>query len=1122
MDEHIIIIGSMSDYQLIRGQRESLLGRLDSEALGIIQINPRGKSASEGEKVKAVTVVTKMPPIPAGLALSGGQTQEEIDQDMKKIAEKFQDLFEGIGQANVTPIHIEVEKGTRPVTQRQQPVPICLMEPLKKQLDQFVAEGVIVGPLGAEHATGWIHNVVICGKKWDKTKIRINLDTRQMNDAIQKNGYPIPTVEQLRHNLTGSDRFSTLDLNFAFHQFPISRETEELFKFTTPFGIYRYKRLVMGTPPASAECHSKMNEIIQGLPGIVQIKDDLIVHGRGREHDARLEKTLQRLQEYGLTLRREKCKLGQSEVIFFGHVFSKEGMSPDPEKVENIKKWPEPKDKSEVKSFLQTVQFVAPYMRVGAGETYSDVTKPLRQLTRFGKHFSWNEECRVSFLRLKSLLVADTVLVNYDPTRKTRLYVDHGPVGIASTIAQAYEVEGERKDQWRTVYHTGRALTKAEQNYGKIEGESLAVYSGIKTNSRYLYGTKFQTVTDHEPLVVLYNNPGRLAPVRVERHRSKLRQFDFTLTFEPGSTSPCDYGSRHPPPSRQYTPQEKEELGIEEEEEDGEIWVNRVVEDSIPEAVTLEEVQKAVSEDERLTQLAEDVQQGRLRKELQNTDFKSVFQELTWTKGVLLKGAQLVLPRSLQAAVIALAHEGHQGEDRTIRYLRERVWFPRLAEQVREYVKTCDPGCTASLPRIVPAPIVNRETPDKPWDVCAADYKGPIGGPRGYYFHVLVDTYSKWPEVAVTRNTRFERLFPVLDSSFSSHGIPSRIIHDNGPPYDSAAWREYAKKWGFQSKPCTPEHPQGNGLAEKMMASIVKMTHAALAEGKDPKVEVTKWLINYRNTPHPSTKKTPSELMMNRTVRTKVPALIVPSTAVNHQEAQLNDTKARQKQKVYADKHRRAKQQDVKVGDKVLLWQKKTTTKQPYDPDPYVVTKVIGTQITGERRGKHRRRNIERWRVVKPRPAHLIPERSRGSRQQTRVIIHGYSSDSESDFEIVQQGPVYQEERRGGEGTVQTAEQGGEEAVQEVDQNLDQGEEKRLRPVRKRRQPDRLGMEERQRTAQEHASPRQRKRKQAAAAKVATPRREQGREESRLQPPGSIRTASGWRRERWTTQEETD
>ena len=278
----------------------------------------------------------------------------------------------------------------------------------------------------------------------------------------------------------------------------------------------------MGAPPASAECHGKMKEILKGLEGVVQIKDDLVVHGVGKEHDTRLDRTLERLRDYGVTLRKEKCHLGQREVIFFGHVFSKEGMSPDPEKVEHIKSWPEPKEKSEVKSFLQTVQFVAPYMRVGPRETYSDVTKPLRELTRHGKHFRWDEECRSSFRRLRDLLAADSVLVNYDPKRRTRVYVDHGPEGIASTIAQAYKVEGERKDQWRTVYHTSRALTKAEKNYGKIEGESLAVFSGTKTNSRYLHGTSFEIVTDHEPLVPLYNNPGRPAPVRVERHRSKL------------------------------------------------------------------------------------------------------------------------------------------------------------------------------------------------------------------------------------------------------------------------------------------------------------------------------------------------------------------------------------------------------------------------------------------------------------------------------------------------------------------------------------------------------------------------------------------------------------------------
>ena len=102
--------------------------------------------------------------------------------------------------------------------------------------------------------------------------------------------------------------------------------------------------------------------------------------------------------------------------------------------------WPPPEDKAAVKSFLQTVQFCSSYMRPGPGETYSDLTKPLRQLTQHGTWFKWTKDCEVSFNRLKELLCSDTVLVSYDPARFTRVYVDHGPEGVASTVAQRYDL----------------------------------------------------------------------------------------------------------------------------------------------------------------------------------------------------------------------------------------------------------------------------------------------------------------------------------------------------------------------------------------------------------------------------------------------------------------------------------------------------------------------------------------------------------------------------------------------------------------------------------------------------------------------------------------------------------
>ena len=257
---------------------------------------------------------------------------------------------------------------------------------------------------------------------------------------------------------------------------------------------------------------------------------------------------LKRFQEYNITLRRLKCRFGQPEVLWFGHIYSKQGMSPDPSKTKMIQNWPAPTSKSETKSFLQTVQFCAVFMRPGSGRTYADVTSPLRKLTAKEVRFKWDDQCQKSFEELKGLLCSDTVMGNYEVGRKTRVYVDHGPDGVAATLAQEYILPDQSQHVWRPVNHTSRSLTPAEKNYGKTDGESLSVVHGVLSNKMYLYGIEFTVITDHLPLVSLYNSPNRPAPVRVAKHRSKLGAFAFKLEYDPGSTTPCDYGSKHPPP----------------------------------------------------------------------------------------------------------------------------------------------------------------------------------------------------------------------------------------------------------------------------------------------------------------------------------------------------------------------------------------------------------------------------------------------------------------------------------------------------------------------------------------------------------------------------------------------
>ena len=127
---------------------------------------------------------------------------------------------------------------------------------------------------------------------------------------------------------------------------------------------------------------------------------------------------------------------------------------------------------------------------------------------------------------------------------------------------------------------------------------------------------------------------------------------------------------------------------------------------------------------------------------------------------------------------------------------------------------------------------------------------------------------------------------------------------------------------------------------------LVKVIHAAVAEGKDPKVEVQKRLFKYRNTVHPSTGVSPASLIMGRTIRTRLPVYIEKPTSILVEEARAKDIATREARNKRANKDTRAKDKDYKVNDQVLLAQRKTVVKPPFDPLPYTVEKVGRDQVT--------------------------------------------------------------------------------------------------------------------------------------------------------------------------------
>ena len=145
-------------------------------------------------------------------------------------------------------------------------------------------------------------------------------------------------------------------MRHCFHQFEIEEKARKLFTFRTSWGLFRYTRMVMGNSPASSECHRRVRTVLQGCDGVAQIKDDVLVFGTEEQHEGRLRAVLEKFKEAGLTLRKDKCKLGKTEVMWFGHLYSRLGMRADPAKAQVVKKLPSPRTVKEVKSLLQTLQ----------------------------------------------------------------------------------------------------------------------------------------------------------------------------------------------------------------------------------------------------------------------------------------------------------------------------------------------------------------------------------------------------------------------------------------------------------------------------------------------------------------------------------------------------------------------------------------------------------------------------------------------------------------------------------------------------------------------------------------------------------------------------------------------
>jgi hypothetical protein len=226
-------------------------------------------------------------------------------KDDKSILKDYADVFDGIGLfPGECTIHLQ--PNATPVVYPPRRIPLALRGRLKEELQNMEKQGVIVK---VTEPTDWVNALVVVEKP-RTGKLRICLDPRDLNKAIKRPHYPLPTIEDIMPKLTGAKYFSVLDARSGYWAIKLTEESSKLTTFNTILGRYRFRRLPFGIISAQDEFQRKIDETYEGLNGVVAIVDDILVYGRTKkEHDDNLHAMLQRSREKGVKLNQEKSIL---------------------------------------------------------------------------------------------------------------------------------------------------------------------------------------------------------------------------------------------------------------------------------------------------------------------------------------------------------------------------------------------------------------------------------------------------------------------------------------------------------------------------------------------------------------------------------------------------------------------------------------------------------------------------------------------------------------------------------------------------------------------------------------------------------------------------------------------
>ena len=771
------------------------------------------------------------------------QWEEKDRESALQLFQEFQYLFAlddmELGKTDKVKHKIELTDYT-PFKERYRRIPPHLYEEVRKHLQDMLDIGAI-----RKSNSPWASAVVLVRKK--DGSLRFCIDLRKLNERTVRDAQSLPRIEESLDCLNGSRLFTSLDLKSGYWQVELEEASKPLTAFTVgPLGFYECDRMPFGLTNAPATFQRLMETCLGDLHlnwCIIYLDDVIIFSKEVPEHLERLRAVFAKLRAAGLKLKPSKCEFFQKRIHFLGHVVSSEGVETDPKKLEAIVQWPQPRTVTDVRSFLG---FTNHYRRFIAG--YAKIAKPLYRLTsgenasKKKQEVDWDETCEIAFKKLKEICSSTPVLQYADYQKQFFLFTDASDKGLGAVLCQE-DSEGKK----RPVAYASRTLSQSEHNYDAHKLEFLALkWSITEQFHEYLYGGDFSVYTDNNPLTYVLTTAKLDATG--QRWIASLANYRFKIYYRSGkSNADADALSRIDWSREPVTCMEPEEINaiaqaIESAIPPCEVFCGTV---EVPEPaetpgiMTEEQWVELQGKDKHIGPIIEAIETG------EGPDSPSPETELLWKqrsqllirRGLLFKkiqtrtqkdeSLQFILPKDFRKQALEACHDdmGHPAHERTLEVLRQRFFWPKMTQEVKEHVQCCE-RCIRfkTKPGREPMGTVRATYP---LELIHMDYLTIGVKPevkKKADILVVTDHFTRFAQAYFTPSQHATHVAKVLwDQFFTVYGFPAKILSDQGGNFESKLIKQLCKLSGVTKLRTTPYRPQTNGQCERFNRTLISM-----------------------------------------------------------------------------------------------------------------------------------------------------------------------------------------------------------------------------------------------------------------------------------------------------------